>query len=132
MATYSSEINFLASAKNVIVKTASADAVTNAASLVSETDASGITRKVLKAGTLYNSPNVVGLVAHDYYDLAGTTAAARKEISVVVQGNYIAEKLPKAPSDSTTPKLADLEAQGLHAVSWVSGTITRPDNAEEI
>lgn len=131
MATYSFEINFLASAKNVIVKTASADAVTNAASLVSETDASGIARKMLKAGTLYNSTNVVGLVAHDY-DLTGTTAAAREEISVVVQGNYIAEKLPKAPSDSTTPKLADLEAQGLHAVLWTSGTVTRPDNTEEI
>lgn len=131
MATYSTEINFLASAKNVIAKTASADAVTNAASIVSETDASGVARKILKAGTLYNSTNVVGLVAHDY-DLTGTTAANRKEISVVVQGNYIAEKLPKVASETTTPKLSELEAQGLHAVLWVSGTVTRPTNAEEI
>lgn len=132
-----SRANFLASGKSYITKSASADAVTNASALVTETDADGLAHKVLKAGTLFNSTDVKGIVYEDV-DLTGTTATTKKPISVVVAGHYIASKLPTAPADNgsggtgaTTPSLSDLKAQGLFPVKWVDGTVTRPNAAED-
>lgn len=130
--------NFLASEEGLVLKSASADATTNASALVTETDADGLAHKVLKAGTLFSSTNVKGIVYQDV-DLTGTTATNKAKIPVMVAGYYIASKLTTAPRDAgsngtpaaTAPSLAECKAQNLIAVNWVDGTVTRPNAAED-
>lgn len=140
MATYTvSRPNFLASEEGLVLKSASADAVTNASALVSETDADGLTHNVLKAGTLFSSVDVKGIVYQDV-DLSGSTADKKVPIPVMVAGYYIAGKLPTAPRDAgasgtpaaTSPSLTECKAQNLLAVDWVSATVTRPTAKEDI
>lgn len=133
MAKVETKKNFLASEEGFVSKTAGADAVTNASSLVVETDAEGFSHHVLKAGTLFYSTNVKGIVLEDV-DLSGTTATTQKEIPVMVAGYYIASKLPVAPANAgsggspaaTKPSLDECKAQNLIAVTWENGTVTRP------
>lgn len=130
--------NFLASEECLVLKSASADAVTNAASLTNEVDADGLTHKTLKAGTLFSSTNVKGIVYQDV-DLTGSTADTKVPIPVMVAGYYIASKLPTAPRDAgtggspaaTAPSLTECKAQGLLAATWVDGTVTRPNALED-
>lgn len=140
MATYTvSRANFLASEEGLVLKSGAADAVTNAASLTNEVDADGLTHKVLKAGTLFSSVDVKGIVYQDV-DLSGSTATTKVQIPVMVAGYYIAGKLPVAPRDAgasgspaaTAPSLAECKAQNLIAVDWVNGTVERPNAAEDI
>lgn len=140
MATYTvSRANFLASEEGLVLKSGAADAVTNAASLTNEVDADGLTHKVLKAGTLFSSVDVKGIVYQDV-DLSGSTATTKVQIPVMVSGYYIAGKLPVAPRDAgsggtpaaTAPSLAECKAQNLIAVDWVNGTVERPNAAEDI
>ena len=131
--------NFLASEEGLVLKTAGADAVTNASSLTTEVDADGLSHSILKAGTLYSSTNVKGIVYEDI-DLTGTTATTKKPISVMVAGYYIASKLPKAPANAgtggtpaaTSPSLDECKAQNLIAVNWLDGTVTRNTPEENI
>lgn len=135
--------NFLASAENIVLKTAGvyknesgvADWTDTTYTYVAEVDANGLTHNVLKAGALINTTDVKGLLYEDV-DLTNTTSTNKAAIPVLVQGNYIASKLPVAPSDgageqhtgATTPTKATLEAQGLHAQKWMDGAVTRPDD----
>lgn len=133
MAKVATKKNFLASEEGFISKTAGADAVTNAASLVVETDAEGFSHHVLKAGSLFYSANVKGIVLDDV-DLSGTTATTQKEVPVMVSGYYIASKLPTPPANAgsggspaaTKPSLDECKAQNLIAVTWEDGKVTRP------
>lgn len=130
--------NFLASEECLVLKSASADAVTNTGLVVNEVDADGLTHKILKAGTLFSSANVKGIVYQDV-DLTGSTANEKVPIPVMVAGYYIASKLPKAPADAgsggtppaTSPSLAECKAQGLLAATWVDGSVTRPNDPED-
>ena len=130
--------NFLASEECLVLKSASADAVTNTGLVVNEVDADGLTHKILKAGTLFSSANVKGIVYQDV-DLTGSTANEKVPIPVMVAGYYIASKLPKAPADAgnggtpaaTSPSLAEWKAQGLLAATWVDGSVTRPNDPED-
>ena len=130
--------NFLASEECLVLKSASADAVTNTGLVVDEVDADGLTHKTLKAGTLFYSANVKGIVYQDV-DLTGSTADKKVPIPVMVAGYYIASKLPKAPADAgssgtpaaTSPSLAECKAQGLLAANWVDGSVTRPNDPED-
>lgn len=130
--------NFLASEEGIVLKSASADAVTNASSVVDEVDADGLSHKILKAGTLFSSVDVKGIVYQDV-DLSGSTASTKVPIPVMVAGYYIAGKLPVQPRDAgstgtpaaTAPSLTECKAQNLLAVDWVSGTVTRPTSKED-
>lgn len=131
--------NFLASEVGLVLKSAAADAVTNASILTTETDAYGLAHKILKAGTLFSSVDVKGIVYQDV-DLTGSTATTKVPIPVMVAGYYIPGKLPVQPRDAgsngtpaaTAPSLAECKAQNLIPVDWVSGTVTRPNDAEDI
>lgn len=131
--------NFLASEEGLVLKTAGADAVTNASLLTTEVGGDGLSHSILKAGTLYSSTNVKGIVYEDI-DLTGTTATTKKPISVMVSGYYIASKLPKAPANAgnggtpaaTSPSLDECKAQNLIAATWLDGTVTRNTPEENI
>ena len=130
--------NFLASEEGLVLKSASADAVTNSALVTDEADADGLTHKTLKAGTLFSSVDVKGIVYQDV-DLSGSTADKKVPIPVMVAGYYIAGKLPVAPANAgssgtpaaTSPSLDECKAQNLIAVNWVNGTVTRPNALED-
>lgn len=139
MAKVETKTNFLASEEGLITKSAGADAVTNASSLVVETDEDGFSHHILKAGTLFYSTNVKGIVFEDV-DLSGTTASTQKEIPIMVSGYYIASKLPTAPANAgtggtpaaTKPSLDECKAQNLIAVTWEDGKVTRPTETPAI
>lgn len=131
--------NFLASEVGLITKTAGADASTNSSIVTTETDQYGVAHSIIKAGALYNSTDVKGIVFQDV-DVTGSTATTKVAIPVMVAGHYIPSALPVAPSDpagspatgGTTPSLSTLEAQGLHAQTWLNGTVTRNVSAENL
>ena len=130
--------NSLASEECLVLKSASADAVTNTGLVVNEVDADGLTHKILKAGTLFSSANVKGIVYQDV-DLTGSTADKKVPIPVMVAGYYIASKLPKAPADAgsggtpaaASPCLAEWNAQGLLAAPPVDASFTTPTEPDD-
>lgn len=84
------------------------------ATYVTEVDASGCSRKIVKSGTYFSTP-YKGLLFNDVDITAG-----EHEGSLVIGGRYIDAKLPT----SVASNASDLIAQGLYAIS--EGSTTRP------
>lgn len=107
-----SKPNFLASEVGLVLKTISLDAVTNAAIATTENGA-----KVVKAGTVYSSGSIKGIIFEDI-DVTNSTATTKVPASLMVAGRYIASKV--------TGTTTDFEKQGLFADATQGATVTRP------
>lgn len=104
--------NFLASEVGLVLKTISLDAVTNSTIVTAENGAS-----VVKAGTVYSSGSIKGIIFEDI-DVTGSTATTKVPASLMVAGRYIASKV--------TGTTTDFAAQGLFADATQEADVTRP------
>lgn len=100
--------NFLASEVGLVLKTISLDAVTNSTI---------VTDGIVKAGTVYSSGSIKGIIFEDV-DVTGSTATTKVPASLMVAGRYIASKV--------TGTTTDFAAQGLFADATQEADVTRP------
>jgi len=105
--------NWLSSAVGLVSKTITIPS--DFATYVSEVDADGVTRKIVKSGTYVATP-YKGLLLRDI-DITGGAQLA----PLMIAGYYIDANLPA----TVASHVADLKAQGLFAVT--EGATTRPD-----
>lgn len=116
--------NFLYSERSLVLKTVGLYDGDTSATAVSETDADGCARKVVKAGTIYvnATSGMKGLIFEDI-DVTGSTATTQVEGSLMVAGHYIndATVLPAKVAGDTLTAFA---AAGLIAHS--KDSVTRP------
>lgn len=120
--------NFLGSEVGLLLITASVDAVTNSTIVVTETDADGIDRKIVKKGSIYAnaSAGIYGLVFQDI-DVTGSNATNKKPAPIMVGGYFIndASVLPAVVTASTAMTLEKAASQGLFPMPGKPDTVTR-------
>lgn len=116
--------NFLASEVGLKLNTVGLDAETHSTLTVNEVDENGITRKIVKQGTILSTGAVKGLVFQDI-DVTGSTATTQVAASIMTGGYYInsTSALPKVVPTETVTTFA---SQGLFADSSKPATFTRP------
>ena len=127
--------NFLGSEVGLVLTTASIDTVTNSTIVVTETDADGLDRKVVKKGSIYAdaTSGIYGLVFQDV-EVTGSNATNRKAAPIMVGGYFIndATVLPAVVTTSTAMTLEKAASQGLFPMPGKPATVTRNVAAEEI
>lgn len=116
--------NFLASEVGLKLDTIGLDATTHASMVVSEVDDYGVTRSIIKQGTLYKAGSISGLIFQDV-DVTGTNATTQKEAPLMTGGHYIntTTALPAVIGESDVTLLA---SHGLFADPVKVTGITRP------